>query len=200
MLGIGKGCSHRWPLWVSLIGLTACQSPPERDKHPSPTPSNLGAVSGNVLNAPAAQRYQPAPQERYEQPTPDPDNPAPIYPVALLADALPPVVVRVRVIVGTGGSVQQVEPIAQEGSQSPTFFEATRHAVMQWFFLPLVRIRPSQAFSTLVDDRGTEVLYQGDATALPFHLDYEFVFRQEQGKGQVDSRADTTAPVSSELP
>lgn len=103
-------------------------------------------------------------------------------------------------IVGAGGSMQQVEPIAHDASQAPAFFEATRHAVIQWFYLPLVRIRPSQASSTLVDDRGTEVLYQGDASALPFHLDYEFVFRQEQGKGQVDSRADTTAPVASDLP
>ncbi|AVP96454.1 hypothetical protein C7S18_04255 [Ahniella affigens] len=200
MITISKAFSRQWPLWIGLAGLTACQTPPERDTPPSPTPANLGAVSGNVLDAPASQRYQPATQERYEQPTPDPDNPAPIYPVALLAEALPPVVVRVRVIVGAGGSVQQVEPIAQDAGQAPAFFEATRLAVMQWFYLPLVRIRPSQAFSTLVDDRGTEVLYQGDATALPFHLDYEFVFRQEHGKGQVDSRTDTAASVGSESP
>lgn len=74
MPAIGKGCLRSWPLWVSLIVLTACQTPPERDAPPSPTSSNQGAVSGNVLDAPAAQRYQPAPQERYEQPTPDPDN------------------------------------------------------------------------------------------------------------------------------
>lgn len=156
-----------------------------------------GAVSGTLLATPADARYQPVADERYEQPEPDATNPAPVYPPELLSESLPPAVVRVRLIVSAGGSVQRVEPLNPDPTQPPAFFAATEAAVMQWFYQPLVRIRPGPELGTVVDDRGDSAMFQGTASSLPFHLDYEFVFRQQQGRGWVD--AQSTATSASEL-
>lgn len=180
---------YGWPQWALLavaLSLSACQTPKHTLREPTQTPAKQGKVSGHLLATPASERYPTESDLRYEQPTADPENPSPEYPADLLPQALPPVRVQVRVIVGAGGSVQAVQALNPDDSVLPEFLDAVRTAVATWFYQPLVRLRPNDQMTAITDDRGEEAWYPGTAEALPFHLDYEFVFRQAHGQGQVD--------------
>ena len=145
----------------------------------------------------AVKPLQPAPSDRYADPTADEtydypvqfgDNAPPAYPDALLAKQLPPVSVKVRLIIDETGGVTDAAPLDSAASTDPAFFGAIQAAVRDWKFTPLVRIAAGAGRSEVIF-QGVKSVYDGTATALPFHQDYEFTFTQRDGKGFVSTQA-----------
>ena len=122
----------------------------------------------------------------YDQPVALPGNPLPVYPPALLSQALPPLAVTVTLHVDADGRVTAALPLeAADAAQAP-FQASVRSAVLQWKFFPLVRVRPGGA-PTVITSGDTATTYPGQATRLPFSQTYRFVFSQVGGKPQVDA-------------
>jgi hypothetical protein len=149
----------------------------------------LGDVAVKQLQAASSDRYaEPAPGEEYDYPVQFGDNAPPAYPDTLLAKQLPPVSVKVRVIVDETGIVVESAPLDSAVSPDPEFFGAVQMAVREWRFTPLVRIEPGTGKSEIIF-QGVKSFYTGKAVALPFHQDYEFTFTQRDGKGFVSMQA-----------
>ncbi len=177
---------------TSAIAATACAPTPSHERVRPSAEASRGAVSGEIVQADAQQRYAVEPGVSYDQPVALPDNPEPVYPPALLAQALPPVSVTVAVRVDADGRVTGVAPNdAAEAAPAP-FLTSVRDAVLQWKFFPLVRIGPGGA-PTVVTVGDIATTYPGRATRLPFSQTYRFVFSQVGGKPQVDATG--TDPV-----
>jgi hypothetical protein len=123
-----------------------------------------------------------APQAFYE-------NAAPAYPGELLAANLPPIKVRVRLIVSENGVVTDSTAL-EAPPEYPQFFAAVQAVVGSWKYWPLVKVLPTQdGTRTEIVFNGFVSTYEGKATALPFHQDYNFTFTQKDGKGVVTSSA-----------
>jgi hypothetical protein len=149
----------------------------------------LGDVAVEQLQPAASDRYaEPAPDEAYDYPVQFDENAPPTYPDALLAKQLPPVRVKVRLIVDVTGSVTESAPLDSAASADPAFLGAILTAVRDWKFTPLVRITAA-AGKTDIIFQDVVITYPGKATALPFHQDYEFTFVQRDGKGFVSTQA-----------
>ena len=166
---------------LSCFGCTTQVSKPA----PQPESKASGRVTGGLIEAPASERYAGEAGAHYEQPLASPDNPLPAYPSDLLSKRLPPFTVRVRVVVNEMGLVTSVIAIDQPDANQLPFVESVRSAVQGWKFTQLVKVIPGPTFTRLVDAFGSEAMYPGKATALPFHQDYQFVFSQTQGKPNV---------------
>lgn len=150
-------------------------------ERPSPV---RGAVSGQVLEAGDVDRYRPLSGERYEQPFPRGDQADPIYPPALLAKRLPPVVVTVKLTVTPAGDVVTVESV--DAPADAAFLASVRDAVLHWQFFPLVRIVPGPG-KTALQTGDVFTTYDGAATALSFSRVYQFTFSQSGGVAKVDA-------------
>jgi len=149
----------------------------------------VGDVAVRQLQPASSDHYAEAgPEEKYDYPFPFHENVPPNYPDALLAKQLPPVSVKIRLIVDETGRVTDSAPLDSATSAEPEFFGAMQTAVREWKFTPLVRIIGSVGRTDIVYQGGV-IWYQGKATALPFHQDYEFTFTQRDGKGFVSTLA-----------
>jgi hypothetical protein len=145
-----------------------------------------GTVGASVIEAEDAQRYSPGEAHSYyDYPVAAPSNALPIYPEGMLAARLPPVRIKVRVIVDETGVVSQCGPIDPSDAVHPQFVAAIQDAVRGWRFMPLVSIKRGPE-ETTVTAHGLRTVYPGRATALPFHEDYEFTFTQRDGRGEVE--------------
>ena len=133
--------------------------------------------------------YAMAANEQWVAPSAFYENEAPVYPPDLLAANLPPIQVRVRVVVDEHGIV--TDSVALEAPPDyPQFFAAVQAVVGAWKYWPLVKVVPANdGTRTEIVFNGYVSTYEGQATALPFHQDYEFTFTQEDGKGTVTSVA-----------
>ncbi len=151
-----------------------------------------GDVAVKEVSTADEQSYAMSSNEQWVAPTPFAENEAPVYPPELLAANLPPMTVHVRVVVTEQGVVSDSTAIVAPPDY-PQFFAAVQAVVGAWKFWPLVKVIPTH------DDTRTEIffngyasMYEGKATALPFHQDYEFTFTQKDGQGSVTSAVPTT--------
>jgi TonB family protein len=126
--------------------------------------------------------------EQWDMPYPFEENLAPVYPPELLAANLPPMTVRVRVVVDEHGNV--IDSTALEApAEHPQVFAAVQAVVRSWKYWPLVKWLPVDGTQTDIEFNGWVRSYAGSATALPFHQDYDITFSQKDGKGVVTSAA-----------
>lgn len=139
-----------------------------------------------------SQSYAIDANETWFEPAPMGEHVAPVYPEELLAQRLPAITVRVRLIVDKDGIV--TDSMALEAPPNyPQFFAAVQAAVRQWAYSPLVRSVPGEE-NTAVRFNGWSATYPGKATAMPFHQDYDIVFTQKDGRGVVTSVMPPGAP------
>jgi hypothetical protein len=152
-------------------------------------PGRLGDVGVLAIEAAAADTYAVESNEQFDPPAPWDDNLPPAYPESLLAQRLPPVRVKVRMIVGEDGRVQRTTLLDDAGATDPAFFQSVETALNRWTFLPLIRRMPVADRTTTLHYHGISHQFSGIATALPFHQDYEFTFTQRDGIGSVTTNA-----------
>ena len=145
-----------------------------------------GDVAMNVVASPGEQSYANAGDAQWDLPYPFEENETPVYPDELLAANLPPMTVRVRIIVDEHGSVVDSMALAAPPDY-PQFFAAVQGAVHGWKFWPLVKWQAVAGTRTDIEFNGWVRTYEGTATALPFHQDYDITFTQKDGKGVVTS-------------
>jgi len=151
-----------------------------------------GSVAMQAVSADDSQSYEVATNETWFPPAPMDDLVAPAYPEELLAQMLPSITVRVRLIVDENGIV--TDSTALEAPPNyPQFFAAVQAAVRQWTYSPLVRSVPGEESTQLLFN-GWASTYPGKATAMPFHQDYDIVFTQKDGKGVVTSVTPAVVP------
>ena len=151
-----------------------------------------GNVAVSEVNATNEQSYAMAADEQWVAPQAFYENEAPHYPPELLAANLPPIQVRVRVVVDERGVVTDSTALSAPADY-PQFFAAVQAVVGAWKYWPLVKVIPTQdGTRTEITFDGVVSTYEGKATALPFHQDYEFTFSQKDGQGVVTSEAPTT--------
>jgi hypothetical protein len=149
-----------------------------------------GDVAMSVVKPPGEQSYTKAGDAQWDLPIPFEENETPVYPPELLSANLPPMTVRVRVIVDEHGSVVDSMALAAPPDY-PQFFAAAQAAVHDWKFWPLVKWQAVAGTRTDVEFNGWMRTYEGTATALPFHQDYDISFTQKDGKGVVTSSSPT---------
>jgi hypothetical protein len=147
-----------------------------------------GDVAMRAVDATESQSYSMAGDARWVAPTPFGENEAPVYPSDLLAANLPPITVRVRVIVDEHGVVTSSSAV-DAPPDYPQFFAAVQAVVGSWKYWPLVKVLPAPGVRTEVFFDGYVSTYDGNATALPFHQDYDFTFTQKDGRGVVTTAA-----------
>jgi outer membrane biosynthesis protein TonB len=171
------------PLMLALL-LVACATQQALEQADLPRSGNVAMTEVNAADeqsyAMDADAQWVAPQAFYE-------NEAPVYPPELLAANLPSVKVRVRVIVDERGVVADSTAI-EAPADYPQFFSAVQAVVGGWKYWPLVKVIPTHdGTRTEIVFNGFVSTYEGKATALPFHQDYEFTFTQRDGQGVVTS-------------
>jgi hypothetical protein len=173
---------HSDPILLALL-LVACATQQALQQLP-----RSGAVAMTEVNAADEKSYEMgdaqwvSPQAFYE-------NEAPHYPPELLAANLPPAKVRVRVVVNEEGLVTESTAL-EAPADYPQFFAAVQAVVGGWQYWPLVKVLPTHDDTrTEIQFNGFVATYDGKATALPFHQDYEFTFTQKDGQGVVTSAA-----------
>lgn len=168
--------------------LTGCVAHLAIERADSP---RTGSVAMQAVTTGDAQSYAVATNETWFAPEPMGELVAPVYPEELLAQELPATTVRVRLVVDENGIVADSTGL-ESPSNYPQFFAAVQAAVRQWTFSPLVRSVPGE--DTTLRFNGWSATYSGQATAMPFHQDYDIVFTQKDGKGAVTSVTPAAAP------
>lgn len=172
------------PAWLACLLIasttTACRTVP-----PQALPSPSGEVSAQRIEPSASDRYAFAQGATYDQPRAAADNPLPAYPVELLAQRLAPQAVRARLIVDTQGRVVEVRALDPTSEAAAGFAASVHAACATWRFSPLTETRAVEQRRRLPDG-DLEIEYVPETRALPFHLDYRFVFRQVDGRPVVD--------------
>jgi hypothetical protein len=147
-----------------------------------------GDVAMTEVIAADENSYAVASNEQWDIPVAFEENAAPVYPPELLAANLPPVTVRVRVIVDEKGIVIDSRAV-HAPPDYPQFIAAVQAVVSDWKYWPLVKWLPAEGVKTDIEFGGWVRTYFGPATAMPFHQDYDFTFSQKDGQAIV-----TTAP------
>lgn len=170
------------PLVPALLILVACAAHRTIETSDSP---RTGSVAMQAVPADESQSYAVDTNETWFEPAPMEDHVAPVYPEELLAQKLPAITVRVRLIVDKNGIVNDSTAL-ESPPNYPQFFAAVQAAVRQWTYSPLVRSVPGEE-ATALQFNGWSATYSGRATAMPFHQDYDIVFTQKDGKGVVTS-------------
>lgn len=157
---------------VSAAGCHTAPSVPDRAK----APPKEGAVSYSALQPAAGEQYTLKVSEHAFGAQPIVRG-APAYPEALIAKALPPVVVRVKAIVDDSGKVSDVRDL--DPSSDPdhlAFFKACQAAVSTWEFSPMTVVQESD------DGHGNISQVRKNAA---FSMDYAFRFELVDGKPHV---------------
>ena len=157
-------------------------------KPAQPAVPPVGSVAFTKIEAPSEEGYKVASGEHYAPPQAFHENAFPTYPAELLEKRLPPVSVKVRLVIDAGGRVVQVEPLDSADPGDPAFFAAVEAVTREWRYMPLVRVVEGEGRTDVVF-HGLIATYDGKATALPFREDYEFTFTQRDGRGFVETRA-----------
>ena len=147
-----------------------------------------GDVAMSAVETPGEQSYATPSDSQWDLPYPFEENVTPVYPPELIASNLAPMTVRVRLIVDEHGDVVDSTALAVPPDY-PQFFAAVQAAVHDWKFWPLVKWKPVEGARTEIEFNGWVRRYEGTATALPFHQDYDITFTQKDGKGVVMSAA-----------
>jgi hypothetical protein len=176
-------------LLPAFLILTGCVAQQAIERAGSP---RTGSVAMQSVSADDSQSYEVATNETWFAPAPMDDHVAPVYPEELLAQKLPAITVRVRLIVDENGIVTDSTALDAPPNY-PQFFAAVQAAVRQWTYSPLVRSVPGEE-DTALHFNGWSATYSGKATAMPFHQDYDIVFTQKDGKGVVTSVIPPAAP------
>ena len=172
------------PLLFAVL-LVACATQQAMQRVDLPRAGNVAVTEVTAADEPS---YPMASNEHWVAPTPFGENEAPAYPPELLAANLPPVKVRVRVVVDEHGVVSSSSAIAAPPDY-PQFFAAVQAVVGAWKYWPLVKVVPAPGVRTEIVFSDSVSTYDGQATALPFHQDYEFTFTQRDGQGTVTTAA-----------
>ena len=177
----------RFLVVVCASSLCSCATIRSQVSSAHANPLRSGDVQSTAVQAPKNERYEAVLGTRFEQPVPFPENPVPVYPADLLSQRLSPIEVHVRLVVDKHGVVSESRLTTPTGGQTSAFSAAVISATLQWHFLPLVEIKAGPGTSSIfVGD--TEFQYAGEATALPFHQDYAFVFSQVDGSPSVGTQ------------
>lgn len=150
--------------------------------------ARAGDVAMSPVESPGEQAYAAEGDAQWDLPYPFEENRTPVYPDELLAANLPPVTVRVRIIVDEHGSVVDSMAFAVPPDY-PQFFASVQAAVHDWKFWPLVKWHAVPGTRTDIEFNGWVRSYEGTATSLPFHQDYDITFTQKDGRGVVTSAA-----------
>jgi hypothetical protein len=173
------------PLLIALL-LAACAAQQAIQQIDLP---RSGDVAMTEVNAADEQSYAMEGDAQWVAPQAFYDNEAPVYPGELLAANLAPIKVRVRVVVSENGVVTDSTAL-EAPPEYPQFFAAVQAVVGGWKYWPLVKVMPTNdGTRTEIVFNGFVSTYDGKATALPFHQDYDFTFTQKDGKGVVTSSA-----------
>lgn len=176
-------------LLPALLTLAACAAQQVAEQGDL---ARTGSVAMQAVSADESQSYAVDTNETWYEPAPMEGHVVPVYPEQLLAQRLPAITVRVRLVVDENGIVNDVTSL-ESPPNYPQFFSAVEAAVRQWTFSPLVRSVPA-AEDTVLEFNGWRSTFSGKATAMPFHQDYDIVFTQKDGKGVVTSVIPPAAP------
>lgn len=154
--------------------IAACaHAPPMEPARPAPPPRD-GKVSYEVIPAGSGGEYQMQDGQSSFGAQPITNDP-PAYPPALVAENLPTVVVRAKVIVDGEGKVSDVrdlDAVAVDATHK-AFFAATRDAALHWAYSPMTIVQEHEdAHGNFSESRNTA----------PFSLDYAFRFELKDGK------------------
>lgn len=157
--------------------LAACAQVPTPPRAPAP-PSKDGKVSYEAIPASAeARRKLETHQSAFgaQVVTREP----PVYPQALVAENLPPVTIRAKVIIDGEGKVSDVRDLDAAGdAHHAAFFAACRDATLRWTFTPLTIVEEHEGpHGDISQTRRNE----------PFSLDYAFHFELKDGVPTVSS-------------
>lgn len=177
------GCAGS--LFVLLAG---CAPPPSR-----PTPirfvdTGVQTATAQVPRHAEGSAHVDPPRAEFIQPQPDPSNSSPAYPSSLLVRRLPPTLVKVRLRIETDGAVFKIDPLEPpRTADQRAFFEAVRDACWSWKYSPLIRLDLDRGSTFVVEKDGSSTEYKGHPTALPFHIDYAFMFNQRDGRPGVET-------------
>ena len=147
-----------------------------------PVPSGVGSASYRAAADSGLAHYHLAMGQIAMGATLEAHQP-PVYPETMLATCPARIELPARVIVSTGGNVDDVRMHPSVGEQA--FASAVREAVRNWRYTPLTITRWA------ADADGTS--HPVDTEAKPFSLDYVFTFRCEHGRTTVSSGPDSTA-------
>ena len=150
----------------------------------APPPVHQGESSYRMVSAADTVRY-PVPRGVIVHGAGLLDNPAPIYPAALLARCPAPVEVRAQLIVGVGGKVDEMR-FPAVGRVEPAYLAAVRGAATRWLFEPLVFQHE------VADTNGNK--HSIDSVTKPFSLSFVFHFACRDGKPQTGSSLATGTP------
>lgn len=164
-----------------VLMLAACSVAPVR-KPPPKTDVSYEAVADKHLK-----HYHLEPAQTPQMPAQYPDNPAPVYPPALVSQGMPPVDVTALLIVDAQGRVTavRIDAEATDDATRKAFDDAVRTAALQWRFIPL-RIATWET-----DAQGNEHRVRADPK--PFSQIYRFHFEVQDGQPVVRAGA----PVAS---
>lgn len=100
-------------------------------------------------------------------------NDPPAYPASLVAENLPPQVVRAKVIVDAEGKVSEVRDLDGSGDAThAAFFKASRDAAMHWSYTPMTIMEDHE------DAKGN---FNQTRKNEPFSFDYAFRFELKDG-------------------
>jgi hypothetical protein len=147
----------------------------------------VGAVSGTLIPPKPSDQFANKPGVHFEPPTAYSDNPAPSYPEQLLAAGLPPIQLRVRIVVSEAGNVTSVTPLDNVPPEEEAFLSSIQTALSDWKFWPFVEVTDRPGSSVVTASDGETKQYSGLAQPLPFYQDYQFVFRQQGGKAIISA-------------
>ncbi len=176
-------------LLLAVVAGSGCRRDVRQSDAVDPDDSSTyqqGQVSGRLLNTAAEDRYPVEAGLRYIQPSGSVGNRDPEYPSHRLAERLPPIWIRARVIVDERGQVTRVMALDPASSQEHAdFFHSVQRSLLSWSYTPLLKLSPGAATTRIPEPSGHDKEYQGSAVALPFHLDYAFRFAQIDGQGTV---------------
>jgi hypothetical protein len=174
-----------------LLGLAlacaACKSSSPRVQPPQPRLGE-GQVSFQLIDEVEATTPSLEAGQEYSSAYPLPDNPLPIYPAALLPQALPRQEIVVRVIIDGEGNVARFEespvPSKADPAHREDFVRAVQETVRAWQFHP-ARIRgfgPGPDYDA--DGEPDFAVLVTDATLTSYH-DVRFFFEVKNGRGVV---------------
>lgn len=162
------------------LSLVACASNSDRKEAPKP----VGDVQARVVATKGVERYEESENVTYLPPVPATDNPAPAYPPELLSLRLPPTTVSVRIVVDESGVVTRVDPIDVAGTPAESAFLASiEDACRRWKFSPLIQ----GILDVEKQADGSIAILEAREKPLPFHLDYAFLFTQNDGQPTVSA-------------
>ena len=171
-----------------LVLLAACTSAPMVTE-PTPVPAPTSAVGATLL-APAAEtrRMVLAPNRRFLHPNLESEGALPVYPENVLARRLPPVTVRVDVVIDAVGQVTAVaqrqdgDCAAAASDDTATFLDAVRIAVAGWRYAPALLCEAPAGYAG--DDACAAEGMVETPTAV--RLSYAFRFSQTAGRPEVE--------------